>query len=333
MKNRIIENIKNQLSRVKFKLDRKVLVFLFFLVLSTMFWFLNELSKDTTTLITYPVKYNNIPGNKVLVRELPGEFDLLVKAPGFSLLKHKMTGRLTPIVFDISHYSYNIFSDGTASKFFILTSGSLARINQQFGSDFKVLDISPDTLVFEFDERVQKKVPVKINTDVEFGQQYMIGGNITSQPDSVIISGPGVVIDTIEWVEAQSQKFTSVDQDIKKSIGLIPIKNVDFSTRKVIIIVPVERFTEARFSVPVNVVNIPDTLELKTFPGSINVTCRVPLSDYDKLTVNLFRAIVDYSVIKSNYSNKIKVRLSSAPEYVSNIQIYPISVEFIVEKK
>ena len=171
MKTSIIKNARDQLYRVKFKLDRRVLVFLFFLVLSTMFWFLNELSKDTTTLITYPVKYNNIPGNKVLVKELPGEFNLLVKAPGFSLLKHKMAGRLTPIVFDISHYSYNIFSDGTASKFFILTSRSLARINQQFGSDFKVLDISPDTLVFEFDERIQKKVPVKIHTDVEFGQQ------------------------------------------------------------------------------------------------------------------------------------------------------------------
>ena len=333
MKKRIIKNAKDQLSRVKFKLDRKVLVFLFFLALATMFWFLNELSKDTTTLITYPVKYDNIPGNKVLVRELPGEFDLLVKAPGFLLLKYKMVGRLTPIVFDITHYSYNIFSDGSASKFFILTSSSLARVNQQFGSDLKVLDISPDTLIFEFDERIQKKVPVKINTDVEFGQQYMIGGKIGSQPDSVIISGPGVVIDTIEWVETQFQKFTSVDQDIRKNFDLIPIENVDLSTRKVIVNVPVERFTEARFSVPVNVVNIPDTLELKTFPGSINVTCRVPLSDYDKLTVNLFRAIVDYSVVRGSYSNKIKVRLSSAPEYVTNIQIYPISVEFIVEKK
>ena len=323
----------NQLSRVKFKLDRKFLVFLFFLVLSTMFWFLNELSKDTTTLITYPVKYNNIPGNKVLVKELPDEFNLLVQAPGFSLLKRKMVGRLTPIIFDISDYSYNIFSDGSASNFFILTSSSLARVNQQFGSDLKVLDISPDTLVFEFDERIRKKVPVKINTDVEFGQQYMIGGKITSQPDSVIISGPGVVIDTIEWVKTQSQKFTSVDQDIRKNISLVPIENVDFSTRKVFVKVPVERFTEARFSVPVNVVNIPDTLKLKTFPGSINVTCRVPLNDYDKLTVNLFRAIVDYSVVNGNYSNKIKVRLSSVPEYVTNIQIYPISVEFIVEKK
>jgi len=333
LKNRIIKNAKDQLSRVKFKLDRKVLVFLFFLVLSTMFWFLNELSKDSTTIITYPVKYNNIPGNKVLVKELPDEFNLLVQAPGFSLLKHKMVGRLTPIIFDISHYSYNIFSDGSSSKFFILTSSSLARVNQQFGSDLKVLDISPDTLVFEFDERIRKKVPVKINIDVEFGQQYMIGGPITSQPDSVIISGPGVVIDTIEWVETQSQKFTLIDQDIRKNISLVPIENVDFSTRKVFIKVPVERFTEARFSVPVNVVNIPDTLKLKTFPGSINVTCRVPLSDYDKLTVNLFRAIVDYSVVDGNYSNKIKVRLSSVPEYVTNIQIYPISVEFIVEKK
>ena len=333
MKNRIIKNAKDQLSRVKFKLDRKVLVFLFFLVLSTMFWFLNELSKDSTTIITYPVKYNNIPGNKVLVKELPDEFNLLVQAPGFSLLKRKMVGRLTPIIFDISHYSYNIFSDGSASNFFILTSSSLARVNQQFGSDLKVLDISPDTLVFEFDERIRKKVPVKINTDVEFGQQYMIGGEITSQPDSVIISGPGVVIDTIEWVETQFQKFTSVDQDIKKNIGLIPINNIDLSIRKVIVNLPVERFTEARFIVPVNTVNVPDTLELKTFPGSINVTCRVPLSDYDKLTVNLFRAIVDYSLVTGNYSNKLKVRLSSAPEYVSNIQIYPISVEFIVEKK
>lgn len=308
-------------------------MFFFFLVLSAMFWFLNELSKDITTLITYPVKYDNIPGNKVLVRELPGEFDLLVRAPGFSLLKYKLAGRLTPIVFDISHYSYTIFSDGSASEFFILTSSALARVNQQFGSDLKVLDISPDTLVFEFDRQIRKKVPVKVNIDIEFEQQYMIGGNITTQPDSVTVSGPGVVIDTIRWVETQFQMFTLVDQDIEKNFGLIPIENVDFSARKVIVNVPVERFTEARLSIPVRPVNTPDTLELKTFPGSIIVTCRVPLRDYDKLAVNLFRAIVDYSAIKGNPSNKLKVRLTSTPEYVSNVYIYPISVEFIVEKK
>jgi len=329
-----IKNIKDQFSRVKLKLDRRFLVFLFFLILSTIFWFLNELSKDNTTLIAYPVKYNNIPANKVLVRELPKEFNLLVRAGGFSLLKHKLTGRLTPIVFDISHYSYNISSDTSTSKFFILTSNSIARINQQFGSDLEVLDISPDTLVFEFDERYRKKVPVRSNIKVEFGKQYMPGGKIVSEPDSVTISGAGIVIDTIDFVETELQEFTEVEQDLQKNIGLIPIERVDFSTRKVMINVPVERFTEARFNVPLDVINIPDTLVLKTFPGTINVTCRVPLSEYDKLTVNLFRAVVDYSVVESgNHTNKLKVKLTSAPDYVTNIQIYPISVEFIVEKK
>ena len=63
-------------------IDRDFLVFVFFLLLSFSFWYLNGLSKELSANINYPVRYINPPKNRVLLGSLPPKLALSIKEIG-----------------------------------------------------------------------------------------------------------------------------------------------------------------------------------------------------------------------------------------------------------
>ena len=65
-------------------LNRNIVSYLICVVIASILWFLNTLSKDYLTEITYPVKYTNFPAGKYPVAELPTQIQLTVKAKGFA---------------------------------------------------------------------------------------------------------------------------------------------------------------------------------------------------------------------------------------------------------
>ena len=70
-------------------IDRDVFIFSFFLLLSFIFWYLNSLEKDIDYNIKYPVRYINLPEERVLAEDLPTRLDLYLKGPGYSIIKLK----------------------------------------------------------------------------------------------------------------------------------------------------------------------------------------------------------------------------------------------------
>ena len=65
--------------------------FITFLIISFLIWLLITFSKEYTTVITYPVNYNNIAQNKLL-QEIPvKKIDLSITATGFKILRAKLT--------------------------------------------------------------------------------------------------------------------------------------------------------------------------------------------------------------------------------------------------
>ena len=85
-------------------LNRNIVSYLICVVIASILWFLNTLSKDYLTEITYPVKYTNFPAGKYPVAELPTQIQLTVKAKGFALLGHSIRTSFLPITFNVGSY-------------------------------------------------------------------------------------------------------------------------------------------------------------------------------------------------------------------------------------
>jgi hypothetical protein len=99
------------------------------------------------------------------------------------------------------------------------------------------------------------------------------------------------------------------------------------------VVIPVELFTEKTIIVPVNGLNIPDNIDLVTFPNSIKISFFVGMSRYDKITAENFKAFIDYKSIINDKNGKQKIQLSYSVPFIKNVSFEPTSVEYILEKK
>jgi hypothetical protein len=316
--------------RKKITMNRRVLVYFFFLLLSVLFWFLTAMNKDYTTSISYPVKYIRFPEKKVLANDVPDRLELEVIADGYTLLRYKLQSRIAPIVFDVNSFAlYTLLTD--PSTVYIQSSNARDFIVKQL-SDIEILNIYPDTLFFKLADKVSKKVPVRPDLDISFEKQYMQVGPNLVEPDSVTISGPEMIIDSIEMAATVPVTMTDVNRSFDMELEMQPVNKIEYDPLEVWLQVPVEKFTEASLKVQIEVINMPDSLLLRPFPPAVTVNCNIGLSAYETLNEHLFRAVIDYSEVGNMLGNKLQVQIIKMPVYIQSVNFTPKSVEYIVER-
>ena len=326
--------LKKVLRIVKKKLfNRNVVVFTFFLLLSFIFWFINALSKNISGSVNFPVRYTNFPDDLALVNELPDKLRLEVQGPGYSVLKARISGNKTPLVIDVANSGLLDRGDDSELRFFIYSYNLRESFLKQIRSDFEINSVIPDSINFVFDKVIRKKVPVKPDIKVNPMRQFMVSGDIVADPDSVIISGPQAVIDTIKWVLTKYHEYNQVKENIIRHIDIESIRKVGISDKKVEITVPVEQFTEEVIDIPVRILNKPDTADVKLFPTMVNIHFNIALSDYNRIQEIPLEAVVDMKDLDVRKVERLTVELVNLPAYIKNVRYNPKQLEYIVEKK
>jgi hypothetical protein len=323
-------NLKNPR---KITMNKKLLIFSFFLLLSVIFWFITALSKNYTTVISYPVRYIKMPEDKVLVSDMPDKLLLTVNTQGYTILRYKLLSRFSPIIFDVNSFRLSSMPGSDPNTVYILTSYAESRIQSQLSPDIELLDISPDSLIFRFSREINTLVPVRSDYEITFDKQFMQSGPLELDPDSILVSGPGALIDTLTVVRTEQRILKNVNKSVDFTAPVIELSRLEYSHDRVKIWIPVEKFTEASLSIPVTCRNLPDSLNIKLFPREIRLTCRVGLSRYDNVSTQSFTATVDYLEIEKNLGSKLQVQLDHIPEYVQSVNFHPKSVEYIIERK
>jgi hypothetical protein len=314
-----------------FKFNQKIITFLFFLVLASLFWLLNALDRSYSTNITFPIKYIHHKPDKELVGNIPSEISLNVTGHGYALLRNMFTAVQHPIVLRVMSLNFNEIR-GDSSRYYLLTKGLKELIQMQLGLEITLNYMDPDTLYYKFSPVVRKKVPVLADVQFDFEKQFMQANAISIKPDSIIISGPEAIVDTVSDVKTHFQSFSKIDKSFSVEMKLVPIEKVYLVRNNVTITVPVEKYTESFIEVPIKAINLPDGFTIKTFPSSVKVNYEVSLRNYKRVSYRLFRIVVDYSSVRSGISNKLKVNLERQPSFIRNVSFSPKSVDFIIER-
>jgi len=238
-----------------------------------------------------------------------------------------------PIELNINTYALRPSNDRQSLKYYITTNSARTRIAQQFSSAVKIIDISPDSLFFEFSEKATRIVPIKPNISYQLGQQLMLKGNIEIEPDSTEISGPKKIIDTIHHIQTKSEALGIVNQTMSFVTGIkLPHNKVNCKAKQVSVSLPVEKFTEGKVRKRITVKNTPDSIMVRTFPKMVNITYLVGLSNYEKVIPELFKVVVPYSQVKGGRDN-LEVKIENAPGYLKSYSYSPKKVDYIIEKK
>src|SRR5207237_1140037 len=143
--------------------------------------------------------------------------------------------------------------------------------SQQLGEDVTIMNIIPDSIVFNFSDQVSRKVAVKPEMKISFEKQYDSTGSYSVKPDSVFVSGAASAVNKIKYISTELISFQNLKEPVSKKVKLVTDKLLSLSDSIVKVDLPVEKFTEANLEVPLIVSHVPSGYSLKTFPEKINI--------------------------------------------------------------
>ncbi|AMC10377.1 hypothetical protein Lupro_03535 [Lutibacter profundi] len=307
---------------------RKVKVFLFILLLTSIIWVLIELSKITNSTAVFAVEYKNIPTGMLLQNSPTSEVNIVLKAPGFSLLKYKL--KKNRVTFNLS----NVVKGNP--NYFLVPNQQKAYLNSQLSGETEVVSVLKDTIFIELGKNKSKKVPVNLLLEIKFKLGYNLTEPLKIIPDSVTITGPEKYVDSIKELSNTLLQLSDVHKNINREIDLkLPPKNTNIilSTTKVIVKANVDKFTEGSFNIPVTIINKPEGVKMNTFPNIIEVIYQAGLSNFNKITKNSFVVVYDYK----QYENDTLLQyltpiIKQKSDLISSIKINPSQIEFLIQK-
>lgn len=315
----------------KLQFRKRILMFSVFLLISVFIWLLNALSKNYNSVIEYPLVYTDFPEDRVFMGDLPEHLNLRINAPGYAILRYKTFRKPVPISFKVSAFTFNRPGQDS-TRAYILTRYLIDQVSRQLPTDLQLLEIKPDTLHFQFARQITRQVMILPDLQYEIDKQFTIKDGIILDPDSVEVTGPDLILDTLKHVYTVRTDIGNLSRDFSDRVRLKQVQDLEYSRSRVNCSLELERFTEVQFSIPVEVLNLPDTIALQTFPSRVRLTCNVGLSKYDRVEGSLIRAVVDYSDIEEE-TRLLDVDIQNIPVYLLSYEYSPKTVEFLKSRK
>lgn len=302
-------------------------MFLICLAISAFIWLTRALSKEYATELTVKVEYVGIPSDLGWVTPLPEIWSVKVSSYGFGLLGNKYFSTHDAVVVDLSRLSRE-------GKVEIETLDFASSVARQLGSDNQILEIEPRVINSELSMNRSKLVPIHtpITTDLPAG--FFVSPSIVSSPDSVLVTGPMLLLDTLRWIETEPVVVSLESSKEPIETTLVPKNGVSIPEDPVSLTVSIDEFTEGHLVVPIQHLDISETQFIRTIPDSTKITFQVGLKDYESLTQSDFTIepeVPENVSLESLYKLRLKIVMS--PENVQNLQIDPARVEFILVNK
>jgi hypothetical protein len=295
-----------------------------FLILAFVISIAAKLSNNITQTITVQLEPFNVPVTDVLIEDKPKFINITVNSQGFNLIKYafkdlKLKVNFSKISKDSLNYLWNKDLEGY-------------RISKLFDNSTLILDVSPNELSFQYDLQSVKKIPVVINSKVEFSPGFNFVSSLRCNPDSILIIGPKSVVDSFSNISTNKLEFKNLKQNINQPVELTMNAELKYSESIVQIFGEVDRFTEGQFTIPVKITNTPENLNVTIFPKNVPVVFYTSLTAYNSIDKSDFVVECDFSSINQE-NNILFPKLVSFPESVNRASIQLSKLEYVITNK
>ncbi len=314
------------MNKVRSQKNARPRMLAFFLLLAILFWVLTKFSKDYTERVNAKIDYENPPENTMLGETAQANISFDVVGNGFEILMYRIKDPEVKV--DVSRF----YSD--EDKQATVPNTELIRlISDQLGRNEPVKNLSVQDLQIGLNTVVTKRVPVKAISDITFKEGFKLVGTVTTEPDSIDISGPENTVNSIEFVATETWVQRNMDRSNSDEIALdYPEKSgITVSPDKVAVVATVSEFTQKSITVPVEVTNFDSDGTLKLIPETIVLTFDVSVEDFKNIRNSDFRVVCDYGQrnLEGNYMIPV---LDTAPDGVFNVEIGAPRIDYLIFK-
>jgi hypothetical protein len=302
---------------------RSMLTFTVFLVLSGLFWLSTALNEYSDCEVKIPLFIENIPKNVVITSEIEDTLKVVVHDKGFTLLQYLYGKKIRPI-------SINLSTVPRLSDKYILNSSELLRIvRKQFYNSTTVTSVNPERIEVGYFHGTGKSVAVRLDGDIVPSPDYYLA-HTRIMPDRVTVYASKNVLDEITHVMTEKLHIYNFSDTLSKTVSLKAIKGARIKPQKVTITLFPDILTEEVVDVPINIVNLPEGVNVRTFPSRVKVKFNVGVSQYRNVNTARFRVEVDYKSINLN-TDKCPLRITQMPKEVTKASLEFNEVDYLIE--
>lgn len=269
---------------VTFLRREKVIVFIGAYIMAVALWFIVNLSGSYSIDVNLPVEPGNVPEDMALTEELPKFVEAGVSGDGWQLLS--LYNDPPTVVINIENEEVNLFDQ--------------VRQRLSYLQDVDISKVQPLMIRLDMEAKVSKKIPVVLNTDIEFQNRFGMIGEPVISPDSITITGASSRISDInEWVVEDTLRLREVRNDISTTIPLREGTGViSLSESEISFEADISEFTEGETTVYIRTRGLPRGQNVTYNPASLTITYDVPIEQYaDVEKVQPYEAYVPYSEI------------------------------------
>lgn len=297
---------------------RNLMTFFVFVVISTIFWFIMALSNENIHEFEIPLTINDIPGDVTLLSDVPQKISVEAKDKGTNLLRWQW-GNVPDLQLNFNEFQNN-------GKYISMNGTQLSgTIRSAFGGNINIIDIKPDSLYISYTNNPGVLKQVTGRWDISTSANHIISGPITLSTDSVRVFSQNALPKSSE-VFTDSIILSGLTDTTTVEVALTSINGVKIIPSKITVCIPVEPLIVRKRSIPVEIINVPDTVRIITFPSSVEISYAVPMSIYNHDDANV-TAIATYRPDLK----KLPLSLSSLPSTYRNPVLASDSVEYLVE--
>lgn len=306
---------------------RDLFIFLFFVVVCSIFWIVQQLEENFTHEVTMPVVLTDVPEDLVVTTDIAPELKLTVRGKGVDLIPYLFFNKPT----DTLRISVSTYAGKEQSGKTVLLSTQIQKLAKDLlPSQASVLALSPDTLSFYYNRGLPRRLPVRPYGLVSAQDQYsIIGYEFT--PESVSVYAPQQVLDTMRAIYTEPLYLTELDKTQENEVRLQQKAGICARPEMVTMRTNVDILTGQSQEVPVVGINFPAEKTLRTFPSTVQVVYRVADSNASSVKAEDFTVVISYAELVDNTTNRCRPHINQMPEGVVGAHIDPIEVEYLIE--
>jgi len=299
----------------------KVKIFSLFSALFLWFYVVTDNRFDHT--ISVPLHLINQPQGRILSEPIPSKVNVLFRGTGKDLLNlGYREKRIELDLHQIRRY-----------KKFPITVDMIKGIP----TGMEVIPqriIEPDSVTVLLDQFAGKKVPLRPDIMLIPADGYTQVGDISLEPDSIIIYGPASWVKAISEVPTVAKEYKSVIRAIRDKISLVAPERetIAYSLDRVKFSVDVQRIGESLITeIPVNVTRVPSNIKVTVVPSTLSLKIQGGNNILSKLTRDDIEATIDFRR-RFQYEGKSIAASIQVPEGITFSDVKPVKFEIILEK-
>ena len=231
--------------------------FLFFVLISLSFWISTKLSNTYTLEQTFSINWHDVPEG-IIILDKEYKLNTSIKASGIEVMFYRLF--LNELNISLKEAKFS------STKGIVDTERQHFFVEKQLFNNTILNQISPVSLEFEYSNLDKKIVPIIPKIEFSLRPGFLLDKPLLSIPDSILISGPKTLLDSISNIETQFFSYNDIFEPFSYMVKLKKISKIQMPIDEVKINLSVSRYSEKEFILPIEILNLPRIKELSFSP-------------------------------------------------------------------